>query len=121
LQQQEKFDTFIQEFNTDRPHQAINMKYPSELYKTSSRIYKGIQGLAYPFHDRTVTVTNCGRICIRKRKVNLTRALAGQDVGVKEVSEGIWLVTFMHYDLGYFDLEAQKIEPLEYPFAPEMV
>jgi len=119
LQQQEKFDTFIQEFNTERPHQAIDMKYPSELYKTSPRIYKGIQQLSYPFHDRTVTVTNCGRICIRKKKVNLSRALAGQDVGVKEINDDVWLVTFMNYDLGFFDLETRKIEPLEYPFIPE--
>jgi hypothetical protein len=31
--------------------------------------------------------------------------LAGQKLGIKEVDEGIWLVSFMHYDLGYFDLE----------------
>jgi putative transposase len=121
LQKQEKFDNFIKEFNTQRPHQALDMKYPCELYNPSRRPYRGIQELTYPFHDRIITVTNCGRICIRKRKVNLSRVFAGQDVGVKEVNDGIWLVTFMHYDLGYFDLETQKIEPLEYPFAPEVV
>lgn len=121
LQQQEKFDKFIKEFNTERPHQALDMQYPCERYNSSPRPYRGLQDVRYPFHDRTITVTHCGRICIRKRKVNLTRALAGQDVGVKEVNEGIWLVSFMNYDLGYFDLESQKIEPLEYPFAPEMV
>jgi len=121
LQQQEKFDIFIQEYNTQRPHQALDMKYPNEIYTYSPRPYKGIQELSYPFHDRTITVTNCGRICFRKRKINLTRVLAGQDVGVKEVNEGIWLVTFMNYDLGFFDLETKKLEPLEYPFAPEVV
>ena len=60
LQQQEKFDNFIQEFNTDRPHQAIDMKYPTEIYKTSSRIYKGIEELNYPFFFFFVTVTKCG-------------------------------------------------------------
>jgi putative transposase len=121
LQQQEKFDIFIQEFNTQRPHQALGMKYPNELYTYSPRPYKGIQELNYPFHDRTMTVTNCGRICFKKKKINLSRALAGQDVGVKEVNDGIWLVTFMDYDLGFFDLETQKLEPLEYPFVPEVV
>ena len=121
LQQQEKFDNFIKEFNTQRPHQALDMQYPSERYNPSPRPYRGIQNLSYPFHDRTITVTNCGRICIKKRKVNLSRVFAGQDVGVKEVNDGIWLVSFMHYDLGYFDLETKKIEPLEYPFAPEIV
>ncbi len=121
LQQQEKFDKFIVEFNTQRPHQAIGMKYPCELYNPSPRPYKGIQSVSYPFHDRTITVSHCGRICLKKKKINLSRVFAGQDVGVKEVNEGIWLVTFMDYDLGFFDLETRKIEPLEYPFAPEMV
>lgn len=121
LQQQEKFDSFIEEFNTQRPHQAIDMKTPSEIYIPSLRPYKGITQLHYPFHDRTVTVTNCGRVCIKKKKVNLSRVFAGQDVGIKETDDGIWLVTFMDYDLGYFDLETSKLEPLKYPFAPEVV
>ena len=121
LQQQEKFDSFIEEFNTERPHQALDMKYPNELYKYSTRPYKGIGELSYPFHDRTVTVSNCGRICFKRNKINLSRALAGQDVGVKEINDGVWLVTFMNYDLGFFDLDNQKIEPCEYPFAPEIV
>jgi len=66
-------------------------------------------------------VTNCGRICFKKKKINLSKALGGQDVGVKEVGDGVWLVTFMDYDLGFFDLETQKLEPLGYPFAPEVV
>jgi hypothetical protein len=121
LQQQEKFDLFINEFNTQRPHQSIGMKYPNELYTYSSRAYKGIEEVKYPFHDRTVTVTNCGRICFRKKKISLSRSLAGQDIGIKETADGIWLVSFMDYDLRYFDLENEKIEPLDYPFAPDIV
>ena len=97
------------------------MKYPNELYQPSLKPYKGIRKLNYPFHDRTITVTLCGRICIRRKKVNLSRVFAGQDVGVKEIEDGIWLVTFMDYDLGFFDLETNKLEPLAYPFAPEVV
>ena len=64
---------------------------------------------------------DCGRICIRRKKVNLSRAFAGQTVGVKETEDGVWFVTFMNYDLGFFDLETCKVEPLEYPFVPEVV
>ncbi|MBU0469294.1 MAG: hypothetical protein KKD07_04475 [Candidatus Omnitrophica bacterium] len=39
----------------------------------------------------------------------------------KEINDGVGLVTFMNYDLGFFDLDNQKIKPCEYPFAPEMV
>lgn len=121
LQQQEKFDSFIEEFNTQRPHQALEMKCPNEVYKPSSRPYKGLGELRYPFHDRTITVTICGRISIHDKKINLSSALSGQNVGVKEVEDKVWLVSFMDYDLGYFDEETRKLEPLEYPFAPEIV
>jgi len=121
LRQQEKFDHFIKEFNSQRPRQAIDTQYPCKRYHSSPRPYQGIQELTYPFHDRTITVTNCGRICIKKRKVNLSRVFAGQDAGVKKVNDRIWLVSFTRYDLGCFDLETKKIEPLQYPFAPERV
>jgi putative transposase len=57
LQQQARFDQFIRIYNQERPHQAIGMRYPSELYKPSPRPYSGLPELRYPFHDMTVTVT----------------------------------------------------------------
>jgi putative transposase len=121
LQQQARFDRFIECFNHERPHQALNMKYPGELYSSSPRPYQGLGDLEYPFHDRTITVTNCGRICVGRRKINLSAVFAGQRVGIKEVSEKIWLVTFMHYDLGYFDLEAGRVECVENPFDAKLL
>ena len=47
---------------------------------------------------------------------NLSTSLAGQAVGIKEVDDGIWLVTFMDYDLGYIDLEEKTLLPLNNPF-----
>jgi putative transposase len=105
LQQQARFDAFIERFNHERPHQALDMKVPAEVYAPSSRPCHGLGDVAYPFHDWTATVTTCGRICYKRRKINLSMVFAGQDVGVKQVSERIWLVSFMHYDLGYFDDE----------------
>ena len=57
------------------------------------RPYRGLTDLEYPFHDRTITVTCCGRICLGRRKINLSTVFAGQNVGIKEVSEKIWLLT----------------------------
>jgi hypothetical protein len=79
------------------------MKYPAELYLPSPRPYRGLSELHYPFHDRTTTITQCGRICFGRRKINLSTVLAGQNVGVKEVSDRIWLVSFIDYDLEFFD------------------
>jgi putative transposase len=88
------------------------------LYTRSPRPYRGLPDLTYPLHDWTSTVTTCGRICFKKRKVNLSLVFAGQRVGVKQVDERIWLVSFMHYDLGYFDDETCRLEPIENPFGP---
>ena len=120
LQQQAKFDAFVREFNYERPHEALAMKYPADVYKASTRPYRGIGELSYPFHDRTVLVTCCGRICIYKKKINLSTSLAGQAVGIKEVDDGIWLVSFMDYDLGYIDLEEKTLQPLNNPFGPKV-
>jgi hypothetical protein len=70
--------------------------------------------------DRTALVTYCGRICIFKKKINLSTSLAGQAVGIKEVDEGIWLVSFMDYDLGYIDLEEKTLQPSDNPFGPKV-
>ena len=48
--------------------------------------------------------------------VNLSTVFAGQKVGVSQVGEHIWLVSFMDYDLGYFDDETFRLEPIENPF-----
>jgi len=116
LQQQDRFDRFITVYNHERPHQALGGRYPAELYTIPE----------YPFHERSIRVTQCGRICIRTRKIQFSRAFAGQYVGVRyvgvrEVSEGIWLVSFMSYDLGFFDETENRVEPIgENPFAPKL-
>jgi transposase InsO family protein len=120
LQQQARFDAFVQEFNIERPHEALAMKCPAELYSASTRSYDGLPELAYPFHDRDILVTACGRICLHRKKINISTVLAGQRLGIKEVDEGIWLVSFMHYDLGYFDLEQKTLQPLDNPFGPRL-
>jgi hypothetical protein len=116
LQQQAKFDDFIEEFNSERPHEALSMKCRAEVYTPSTRPYQGIPQPSYPFYGRTVIVTNCGSLCLYRKKINLSTCLAGQTVGIREVDDGIWLVSFMEYDLGYIDLEEKTLQPLDNPF-----
>jgi hypothetical protein len=54
------------------------------------------------------------------KKINLSTVTAGQAVVLKEVEEGIWLVSFMDYDLGYIDLEERTLQPLDNPFGPRV-
>jgi transposase InsO family protein len=116
LQQQARFDAFVGEFNLERPHEALAMKMPAEVYVASPRPYLGLPALTYPLHDRDVLVTSCGRICLHRKKINISTVLAGQRLGIKEVDDGIWIVSFMQYDLGYIDLEQKTLQPLDNPF-----
>jgi transposase InsO family protein len=121
LQQQARFDAFMGEYNNERPHEALDMKCPAEIYSASPRPYGGLPELAYPLHDRDVMVTTCGRICIYRKKINISTVLAGQRLGIKEVDEGIWLVSFISYDLGFIDLEQRTLQPLDNPFGPRLL
>src|SRR5688572_23555405 len=121
LQQQARFDTFVQRYNEERPHQALDMQTPASRYTASRRPYEGLEELEYPTHDWTAIITTCGRICYQRRKINVSQVFAGQKVGVKQVDEHIWLVTFMHYDLGYFDDETGRLEPIDNPFGPKLL
>ena len=120
LQQQARFDAFVSEFNAERPHEALAMKCPAEVYSASPRPYVGLPDLTYPLHDRDVLVTACGRICMHRKRINISTVLAGQRLGIKEVDEGIWLVSFMSYDLGFIDLEQKTLQPIDNPFGPRL-
>lgn len=51
----------------------------------------------------------------------MSQVFAGQKVGVKQVDEHIWLVTLMHYDLGYFDDQTCRLEPIDNPFGLKLL
>ena len=121
LQQQGRFDEFMEVYNNDRPHQGLGGMYPREVYTPSAREFFHPEVPEYPFHDRTIKVTQCGRICIGRRKINLSTVFAGQYIGIREVDDRIWLVSFMDYDLGFFDQDEHRVEPMGInPFAPKL-
>ena len=60
-------------------------------------------------------ITGCGRICYQTRMINVSQVFAWQKVGVKQVDEHVWLVTFMHYDWTLDD-ETCRLEPIDNPF-----
>jgi putative transposase len=91
------------------------------VYTPSARVYAPAQEPEYPLHDRTIRITRCGRICIGKRKINLSKSFAGQLVGIREISDKIWLVSFMEFDIGYFDEDEARVEPAENPFLPKVL
>ncbi|HTP92502.1 MAG TPA: transposase [Xanthobacteraceae bacterium] len=55
-----------------------------------------------------------------QEKINISTVLAGQKLGIKEIDDGIWLVSFMHYDLGYIDLEQRTLQTIDNPFGSRL-
>ena len=66
-------------------------------------------------------MTRCGRICIGRRRISLSKVFAGQCVGIRETDGQIWLVSFLNDDLGFFDRDTDRVEPTTNPFMPEEV
>ena len=89
LQQQTKFDDFLEEFNNERPHQALDMRCPAEVY-TPSRPYRGLPELDYPFHDKTIHVTCCGRICLHRKSISVRSSQVKRSVSKKSTTISGW-------------------------------
>jgi putative transposase len=115
LQQQAKFDDFLECYNEERPHQALDMQCPAQRYRPSQRPYRGLPDIEYPFHDRAATLTIWERICFHRQKINLRLVFAGQTVGIKQTDERIWLVSFMDYDLATSTTRLAGSNPLQIP------
>ena len=115
MQQQERFDEFRQVFNEERPHEALEMKRPAEVYRPSERqLPSPLPELLYPLHDDVLTVNRSGHIRLpRLRTIFLSYALVHQKVGVREQDDGRWLITFASLDLGHYDPRTGTFEPLD--------
>ena len=101
LQQQERFDEFVDEFNCQRPHEALAMKRPAEVYRPSQRrLPAALPELDYPMHDDAVRVGPRGYLRILGTEFYLTSALANEHVGIREEHDGTWVITFGLIDLG---------------------
>jgi hypothetical protein len=114
MQQQERFDDFRGEYNSERPHEALDMQCPGDVYVTSNDTYAETSDIPdYPLHDIVRRVNGCGKISIRTKEPRffLGRTLIGHHVGLREINPGSWLVSFYGLDLGIVDEETESFLP----------
>jgi hypothetical protein len=57
---------------------------------------------------------------MHRKRINISYVLAGQKLGIEEIDDGIWLVSFLDYDLGFIDLEQRTLQPLNNPLGPRL-
>lgn len=118
LQQQERFDLFREEYNNQRPHEALDMRTPSSVHTVSERKYPLVlETIKYLNHDCIGKVESSGMVGVYgKVRFYLSIALAGEEVGFREIEPGVWLVSFMNHDLGYFHEKTQEfVQETPYP------
>jgi len=108
-QQAAALETWRRIFNEERPHEALGMRCPAELYRNSKRSYKGTpQSLDYPPEYRQRQVHQTGTIRIDGVAIRLTKALAGWNVGLKANQPGCFSVHFGRLCLGQLELEKES-------------
>lgn len=102
--QQERFDSFREEYNSKRPHEALNMKYPKDIYEPSSKAFtEELEELTYPLHDCTRKIGKSGEFRYKDKRIYVSQALAGENIGFREIDPQIYVVHFMDNELGIFD------------------
>ena len=57
---------------------------------------------------------------MHRKKINISTVMAGQRLGIKESDDGIWLISFMQYVLGYIDLEQRTLKTIDNPFGTRL-
>ena len=109
--QQRKFNAWRQEYNEVRPHEALDMSTPAQLYQRSPReMPSKLAGMEYPDRFEVRYVSANGGIRWRKQWVNVTSALVGEHVGLEAIDDGLWDVYFGVMKLGRLHERHMRIE-----------
>jgi len=102
--QQRRFTAFRQEYNLERPHEALANATPASCYAASPRPYPArLPAIEYPGHFRVYYVSRNGGIRFGKRWLSLSHVLIEEYVGLEEIDDGVWNVYFGSFLLGRFD------------------
>lgn len=93
--QQRAFDAFRREYNTERPHAALDGDTPAEHYTPSARGFPAaLPQQTYPYHYRVYKVSSGGTFRFQRQLLFIGRALAEQHIGLEETDDGIWSIYF---------------------------
>ena len=111
LAQQRRFDRFRQEFNFERPHEALDMQTPASQYTASTRAMpERLPPLEYPDRFEIRYVSANGGIRWNRQWVNVSATCVGEYVGLEEIDDGIWNVYFGPLKLGRLLERHMRIE-----------
>lgn len=110
--QQTRLDSWRQDYNTYRPHEALGQVCPATLYTPSPRRYPArIAAWDYPADHLALRVNANGYIKWRETRIYLTEALRGQTVAFAQCDDGDWAIRFRQFSLAMVSDSTNKIRP----------
>ena len=108
--QQRAFDYFREEYNQDRPHEAIDQHTPADLYYSSVQPYpQFLPEMTYPEEYVTRKVYDKGSIVWNCRLIYLSETLGGELVGLRQVSDRLWDIYFGPVKLAQLDSHEKRL------------
>lgn len=112
-EQQKAFDEFAQEYNNERPHEALGQKTPASCYRPSLRPYP-VKVPKIEYHGDVIMrqVRHNGQIKWWGELIYVSKALAGEPVALKQEGEHLWEVRFSSYPIGILNELTRKITPM---------
>ena len=102
--QQQRFDSFRAEWNVERPHEALGQRPPAMVWEPSAREYPEVLPKPeYPSHFEARRIKRNGRMNFKGRTLFVSESLAGELVGLVEVDDGVWSISFVGFEVGRLD------------------
>ena len=109
--QQAALETWRTTYNQERPHEAIGMKVPADLYVRSPRRFEpGEVALDYPMDYLRRRVNQNGAIRLQSIRIGVSEALAGWDVGLRHDRSHRYGLWFCRLRLGEVDLKTEQFQ-----------
>jgi putative transposase len=110
LEQQDRFDSFVREFNEERPHEALGNATPASRYMRSPReMPEKLPPPSYEGHCRIRRIRGNGILYFGDRQYFLSELLIGEDVALEEIEDGVWSIFFYDLLLARLDERAGKV------------
>jgi len=122
--QQHRFNSFQEEYNDIRPHEALDMQMPNDIYTTSGReMPDRIKSYDYPSHYEVRRVSKNSAFRWKHRHINLSSTLIHEYIGLEEIDAGIYNVYYRDFLVGRFFEEILKVKDVikRVPIRPRVV
>jgi putative transposase len=112
--QQVAFDNFREEYNCQRPHEALDLQTPAEFYEPSCRSYPSrLLEPEYPDDWEVRGVRECGRMRWWSSNIFVGKLFGGERIGMEPVEDGWWKLWFFQTPLGLLDERNKVVRKLK--------